>query len=360
MALRFHWRLPLAGEGMALPRSGCQAGVGVPDLSVQVPFCRLAEECGIDSVLVDFGATRPDPLVLTAALGLATRRLNFIVAHRSGLQMPAGLVQQLNTLAALLDGRVALNLVAGSSPREQRGYGDFLGHDARYARARELLEVCRAFWKGEVVDYQGNYYQVEGGALGAFPARGTSGPEILVAGNSTAARELAIDCGSSWARFADRPERLAPLLGPVLEHGKEVALRLSVVVRPTHHEAVQAAQATLAGLDRKAALATETRFVGESDSVAIQEVAALAQTEWLAPGLWAGAVPVLGAAALALVGTPEEVAAAILRYADIGVGQFILSGWPKREAMIAFCREVLPLVRRGERDVGGARQEGGA
>ena len=77
---------------------------------------------------------------------------------------PATFVQQVNTLSGLIDGRVALNIVAGSSAAEQRGYGDFLDHDERYARADEFLEICHAFWRknGEVV-FKGDYFQVESG-----------------------------------------------------------------------------------------------------------------------------------------------------------------------------------------------------
>ena len=70
----------------------------------------------------------------------------------AGLIQPAPFVQQINTLSGLIGGRVALNIVAGSSTAEQRGYGDFLEHDDRYARAEEFLHVCKSFWGGERVD----------------------------------------------------------------------------------------------------------------------------------------------------------------------------------------------------------------
>src|SRR5689334_304608 len=68
---------------------------------------------------------------------------------------PPTFVQQINTLWGLIGGRVSLNIVAGSSTIEQHGYGDFLDHDERYARAEEFLTVCRAFWSnnGEVAAY---------------------------------------------------------------------------------------------------------------------------------------------------------------------------------------------------------------
>jgi alkanesulfonate monooxygenase len=52
-----------------------------------------------------------------------------------------------------------------------------------------------------------------------------------------------------------------------------------------------------------------------------------------------------GPAAIALVGSPAEIASAILDYKRMGISQFILSGWPKLESMIFFSRELLPLVR---------------
>jgi alkanesulfonate monooxygenase len=74
----------------------------------------------------------------------------------------------------------------------------------------------------------------------------------------------------------------------------------------------------------------------------------LADKEWLTQCLWTGAIRSHGAAAAALVGSPEEVAAAILEYSNAGVTQFILSGWPKLEEMIFFGRHVIPLVRSKE------------
>jgi len=46
----------------------------------QIEFCRLAEECGMDGLLVDIGAAKPDPVVLSAVLGVATEKINFIIA----------------------------------------------------------------------------------------------------------------------------------------------------------------------------------------------------------------------------------------------------------------------------------------
>src|SRR5215218_4903519 len=159
-ALRFHWRLPHGGEIDSTPLSvqARSTVIGLPDLERQIHFCEQAEQHGIDSLLTDFGSAKPDPLLLAAALGMATERIKFIVAYRSGLLCPTTFVQQLNTLSALIGGRFSLNIVAGYSPQEQHSYGDFLPHDERYERTEEFLSICHAFWRREgEVQFAGKY-----------------------------------------------------------------------------------------------------------------------------------------------------------------------------------------------------------
>jgi alkanesulfonate monooxygenase len=352
--LRFHWRLPQGGEGNNASRAYLSSitDTGIPDLDVQVPFSKVAEQCGIDSLLIDFAWAKPDPILLTAALGMATTKVRFIIAHRSGLMCPTFFVQQMNTLACMIGGRYSLNVVAGHSPDEQRGYGDNLPHDERYERTAEYLSVCHALWKdGRDVSFRGKYYEIEHGRVNTpFRSADRTSPEIYIAGNSPAAQRLSIAQGSCWMRPPDLPEKVAADLGPVLASGKEVGLRLSIVSRPTRREAVDAAHelADSAGTkcDDKA---KEREFIQRSDSVWMKAMHEMASEEWLSPVLWTGAVRSHGAATIALVGTPEEIASAIIEYARAGVSQFIFSGWPKLDSMCFFGSHILPLVREQER-----------
>jgi alkanesulfonate monooxygenase len=81
---------------------------------------------------------------------------------------------------------------------------------------------------------------------------------------------------------------------------------------------------------------------------------AAGSTEWLTPVLWTGLVRSHGAPAVALVGSPDEIADALMSFAQAGVSQFILSGWPKSDSMKFFGEEVLPRVRRMERRISAA------
>jgi len=363
--LRFHWRLPQGGERPGASRAfqASLAETGLPDLDAQVQFCRTAEEIGIDSLLIDFGWQKPDPILLAAALGMRTERIKFIIAHRSGLTSPTSFVQQINTLSTLMNGRFSLNIVAGHSPREQRGYGDLLSHDDRYERTEEFLAVCHAYWRNEgAVNYSGKYYNIENGRLNTpFISPDRTFPELFIAGNSSAAERLSISHGSCWMRLPDTPERLASQAYNVLKRGKEVGLRCGIIARRTHGEAVTAAHALAAQAgsqfnDR----AKETDFVQRSDSVCFNELFELAEIEWLTPYLWTGAVRSHGAPAVALVGSASEIACAVIEYKNAGVTQFIISGWPKLEEMMFFAQEVLPLIREKEKQTARARIDGQA
>jgi alkanesulfonate monooxygenase len=69
---------------------------------------------------------------------------------------------------------------------------------------------------------------------------------------------------------------------------------------------------------------------------------------WLSPCIWAGLASIRGPVWTTLVGTPDELAASMLEYASLGVGQFILSGWPELDELEGVAREVIPRVRAAE------------
>lgn len=318
-----------------------------PDMDGWLRFARTAEQAGIESVLISFSRHEPDPVLVSCALGQSTEKLRFIVAYRSGLMKPTAFVQQINTLSSLVDGRVALNLVAGSSRAEQHAYGDFLEHDERYARAEEFLEVCHAFWRdpSSKVDFDGTYYRVEQGQFPTpFVTTHRANPEVYVSGHSKQAEHLALSQGSCWLRGGDTSEKLESVVARTRARGVEVGLRLCVLCRPTRQEAVDTAEALVPHC--------EIGMWGEGresrdDSTMYRQSAALTD-DWISRSLWTGLVPLCGPVWTTLLGTPEEIADALLEYKRIGVSQFIMSGWPEIEEVNRFGREVLPLVREGE------------
>jgi alkanesulfonate monooxygenase len=355
VTLRFHWRLPPGGErpDVLLPAATHPERAGLPDLEARTEFCRLAQACGIDSILTVFGHYVSDPMLLATALALRTERVKFMVAYRPGFLSPTLFVQQVNTLSVLADGRVNLNIVVGHSQKEQGYYGDALDHDARYDRAGEFLAVCQALWRlggdGDGVNFEGRYFKIKDARLGTpFVARDRTAPEIFLGGGSPLAEEVATKYASCWLLLGDHPEKLRARVGRAVAAGIEVGLRFSVIAAPTRRQALEMASSLVEGAETNW---VEKAFVRGSDSVSMREAFAIskdADAAWLTPNLWSGAVPSHGASAIALVGSYEEVARALMDYKKLGVSHFILSGWPNADAVASFGEHILQLVRELE------------
>jgi alkanesulfonate monooxygenase len=356
MSLKFHWMLPKGGEvaldGQQSPREAARYRIESmqstspavrPDLHGWTHFARHAEEAGIDSVLISFSRYEPDPFLVACALGQAVQKLKFIIAYRSGLMQPTTFVQQMNTVSALVQGRVSFNIVAGSSSEEQRGYGDYLSHDERYARAEEFLAVCNAFWKanGEV-NFDGKYYRVEQAKLATpFVAPDKQAPEIFVSGHSEQSEHLASSQGTCWLRVAESPAKLEPIVTRTRARGTAVCLRCCLICRPTREEAIAVAQSLL---PEDAAESTTTM---KDDSQMYREGSELKRDAfWPEPWLWTGLVPHYGPVWTTMIGTPGELASAFLEYKRIGVTEFIISGWPEVDTVDVFGREILPRINQ--------------
>lgn len=348
--LRFHWRLPAADRRDTPTSKLAPRGTPVdalPDFSAQLAFCQQAERYGIDSLLTMFSFRTPDPTVLVAALSAATERINLMLAHRPGLMSPPAFVQQVNTIAALSGGRINLNVVMGHTEQEQRSYGDFLSHAERYRRADEFLSICHALWRqpGDV-DVEGDFYHIEKGRIGTpFVSPDRSAPEIFFGGGSPASRDIAARHADCWLRLTDAPDALRSDVEAMRAHGVQAGIRATLVIKPTHDEAVRAAFSWVDERDDRAFVSNT--FIRTADSTSMQALYARGADgadHWPRPWLWTGAVRRLGPSAICLVGTPEEIAEAIDEYRQIGVSQFIFSGWPEYETLCTFGEKVLPLI----------------
>jgi alkanesulfonate monooxygenase len=348
MKLRFHWRCLDGSEAKAKDHSATRHDVarGSVDLESQARFCREAEALGIESLLMNVGFAHPDPLLLATSLAARTERIGFMSAFRPGLMSPTLFVQQVNTFSNLFPGRISLNIVAGHSPAEQAFYGDHLGHDERYDRMSEFLTVCRALWEhGGPVTFESVYYNIRDGQLHTpYCSPSSLRPLIYVGGNSESCQRVAYQHADVWMRFPAPLDELAASIRPTIQAGREVGLRMAVLARPTHREAVEAARALVPD-QPDAKTAVENAFVQRSDSQSIHEVHAMGSREWLSPVLWTGAVRQHGAPSVMFLGSYDEVADEIMVLEKLGVTQYILHGWPKWDEMRRFGNEVLPRIR---------------
>ncbi|MER5891970.1 LLM class flavin-dependent oxidoreductase [Streptomyces sp. NPDC001876] len=354
--LRVHWNSPLSGQQKA---SG-KYGTGQLDFDAIVDFAQEADSLGVDSLLMGIGNHMPDPLPILGALVRETKRVKFLLAYRPGLLPPTLFAQVVNTVSWMSDGRISLNLVAGTSPVEQAYYGDFLAHDERYARSNEFLDILHRLWRGDTpLTYDGDHYRVKDAQVG-LGYKGGGRPEIYISGASEVAQQTAVDHGDCWLRYGDTPEGMAAAAKPVLAQGGRVGTRMHVLARETRAEAL----ADLADLMRDPDEVHRKRIadaVAASDSVAVNtsfRLAESADSDWLSPMLYSGAVAYRGGPALCVVGSYEEVAAYLYEYKAAGISEFIFSGWPTQQEMRIFYTRVLPLLRQHERAGAQGKQTG--
>src|SRR6201999_4480368 len=175
MSLRFHWFLPTNGDGRDIVGGGHGVATGAagairpPSIAYLGQIARSAEQLGFEGALTPTGAWCEDACLSTAMLTEVTERLKFLVAFRPGQVSPTLAAQMASTFQRLSQGRLLLNVVTGGESHEQRGYGDFLDKDARYARTDEFLHVVRALWRGETVSHAGEHLRVEEARLNRLP-----------------------------------------------------------------------------------------------------------------------------------------------------------------------------------------------
>jgi alkanesulfonate monooxygenase len=131
-------------------------------------------------------------------------------------------------------------------------------------------------------------------------------------------------------------------------------IRLHTISRDTAAEAWAKANRMLAELSPEE-IARSQQALARSSSVGQHNMRGLhasyrtgadaAELE-IYPNLWAGIGLVRGGAGTALVGSHAEVADRIEEYADLGISEFIMSGYPHLEEAYWFGKGVLPELRR--------------
>jgi alkanesulfonate monooxygenase len=357
-----HWFLPTNGDsrsdlslGNAVGASGSrvtESGVErAPEIGYIGQIARSAEQLGFEAALTPTSSWCEDAWVITAGLTQVTERFKFLVAFRPGLQPPLLAAQMAATYQRISGGRLLLNVVVGGDDAEQRRFGDTLDKRARYARAGEFLHAIRELWSGEVVDYHGAHLSLEGAQLPAPPLW----PDVYLGGSSSGAVEVAARYADVYLTWGEPPAQVARKLDGVRERAAELdrelrfGIRLHVIARERSEEAWAEAQRLLDGLD-PAAIARAQAIQSASQSEGQRRMQALhdGRTDGLevSPNLWAGVGLVRGGAGTALVGSHEEVADRIAEYHELGIDEFILSGYPHLEEAYRVGEGVIPVLRR--------------
>ncbi|MGK9230904.1 LLM class flavin-dependent oxidoreductase [Inquilinus limosus] len=326
----------------------------VVDVSYIETVARAHEAAGFDRALVAFHSTSPESILVAAHAASVTERLGLMIAHRPGFTAPTLAARQFATLDQLTGGRVAVHIITGGDDAELRQDGDFLTKDERYARTDEYLGVLRKIWTSDApFDHEGRFYRFERGFSAVKSVRTPHIP-VYFGGASDAAIAVAGKHADIYALWGETHAQVRELTGRVraaaAKHGRQ--LRFSLSLRPILAETEEKAWARAdAILEQARAVQDQTgyrRTTEPANAGSQRLLAAAAQGPRLDKRLWTGIAALTGAKgnSTALVGTPEQVADALLDYYDLGVTTFLIRGFDPLDDAIDYGRELIPLTRK--------------
>lgn len=356
--MKLFWFIPTHGDGRYLATS---QGARAVDHSYTRQIAQAADELGYEGVLIPTGKSCEDPWIVASTLVPVTQKLKFLVALRPGLMSPTVAARMAATLDRFSKGRLLLNVVAGGDPVELAGDGLFLDHDARYELTDEFLTVWRKLLQEETVDFEGKYIRVDGASV-LYPPIQKPHPPLYFGGSSPAGLEVAAEHTDVYLTWGEPPAQVEKKIKHVnklaQEKGRKLTfgIRLHVIVRETEAEAWEAAEKLIQYVDDDA-IASAQKIYARMDSEGQRLMSELHRGNRsnleISPNLWAGIGLVRGGAGTALVGDPDTVAARMKEYADLGIENFVLSGYPHleeayRTAELLFPR--LPIHREKDPD----------
>lgn len=146
-------------------------------------------------------------------------------------------------------------------------------------------------------------------------------------------------------------EKIAAVAARATAAGRRLryGIRLHVISRDTAGAAWAAAGALLEGITEEEIAKVHARMQAtesEGQRRMLELHGGRRDALEVSPNLWAGVGLARGGAGTALVGSHAEVADRIAEYAELGMDEFILSGYPHLEELHWFGEGVLPLLEK--------------
>jgi alkanesulfonate monooxygenase len=330
--------------------------LGVPDprLKSSWEHCRdivlQAETGGFDNILLPSGYELGlDTAAFAAGVAPLVKRMRLLMAVRVGEMWPPQLARQIATIDRMLGGRLTVNIISSDLP------GETLPSPARYARTVEAMSILKTLLNGQPLDHQGEFW-----TLKLDPPRITTvsgkAPLLYFGGLSEDAREAAAKGCDVYLMWPDKKDVIAGIIADMTaraaKYGRTLTFgyRAHMIVRDTEAEARAAAERLISKLDAATGAAIRAKSL-DSTSVGVQAQAALREASgddgYAEEGLWTGVGRARSGCGAAIVGDPDQVLKKLNDYRDMGIGAFVLSGYPHAAEADLFARHVLPHIDHG-------------
>jgi alkanesulfonate monooxygenase SsuD/methylene tetrahydromethanopterin reductase-like flavin-dependent oxidoreductase (luciferase family) len=219
---------------------------------------------------------------------------------------PALLAKMAASLQSLSGGRFILGIGAGWKQNEYKAYGyEFPAPAVRLDQLEEAVQIIRKMWRESSPSFEGKYYRIENAYCEPLP--NPLPPLMIGGGGRKRTLRITAQYADWWNYPGGSPEHYQELLDVLKEHCQAVGRDYAEIVKtwatdcvavaPTHPEALKIAEAS--------------PFYSKDGS---------------------------------LVGTPDEVAAQMRRFTDLGVSHFMtrFADFPSTQGAELFQKEVIP------------------
>jgi len=354
--MKIFWFIPTHGDGRYL---GTSEGGRNLDFDYLRQVAVAADTQGFYGALLPTGRSCEDAWVVASSLIPETRHLRFLVALRPGLVSPTLGARMCVSFDRLSRGRLLINVVTGGDPVELAGDGVFYNHDERYEVTDEFLTIWRSILSGDPqeVNFDGKHLHVRGAST-LISAVQRPYPPLYFGGSSPAGIEVGAKHVDVYLTWGEPPAQVAAKIADVRAAAEKTGrnirfgIRLHIIVRETEEEAWSAAARLVSRLDERT-IQKAQKTLDRQDSHGQRRMLAFQTSNAtdlsrealeISPNLWAGIGLVRGGAGTALVGSAETVAARILEYYELGIENFIFSGYPHLEEAYRVAELLFPRL----------------
>jgi alkanesulfonate monooxygenase len=346
-ALEFGWYLPTNGD---------TTQIGNPEASVEpnteffLKVIKAAEAAKFEYLLIPVTPTCWEAYVTAAFLVGQTKSIRPLIAARPGYINPVMLAKMISTFDQLSQGRIAVNLIAGQNESEILSDGITYKKEDRYALMDEEVDIMKAIWTSKrPLDFKGRFHTLKAAKITPFIYQDPH-PPFYLGGGSPEAAELSAKHSDVHLFWGDTPERIGENITHIrrlaAKHGREdkigFGMRLQICCRETEEEAWAVARELVAAASSDSVKRIRRDTSKSAANNRVQELADIG--EMIGPNLWTGITKVRSGAGIAVVGNPEQCAAQLQAFIDIGCHSFCLSGYLHDEEAHRFHDLVRPLL----------------
>lgn len=326
-----------------------------------VDFARAHEAAGFDAALVGYSSSSAEGFLVAAHASANTERLSYLIAHRPGFVAPTLMARKIATFDQISKGRLAVHIITGKSDAEQQGDGDYSPKTERYQRASEYLALMRKTWnETEPFDFEGTFYRVHGASSDVRPYQQPH-PQLHFGGASEGALEMGAEHCDIYAIYGEplstTAERIAEFRGRAAPFGRMPGFNASFrpIIAATEQAAWEKADHILKGMAGSKGWARQENVGAPIDNAGKRIFDIALKQDVYDTCLWMGIAKATGALGntSCLVGTPEQVAKAIVEYYRIGVSSILIRGFDPFNDTTEFGRELIPRIRAGVAEIDG-------